>query len=284
MNPVIQAFKEMSQYLGAKLDTLAAAQRAPIKVDVGESSKSLASAATAVEKAARTLDALGKSNDTSGVHKGLISLAASVGAMAKAVGTVKPTDMSKTNRLLEQVARQVGGLKLEVPETDLSRLDDVVLALAQVREAVNAKPLAEDRTDEIIAAVKGLKIQLPDSMKIDASQLAQIRLGGGGGATASYAQTVVTANVDMDDADTQYSYQFPANTIGFRIRVRDNAIPLLYAWATGTLPTSGDGSAYSTLQAYSELVRDSLDVGGKTIYLQTGSASQVAEIEVFKLQ
>lgn len=285
MDKMTQAFRELAKYLGAKLDTLAAAQRAPIKIDIGESSKALEKAASAVEKASTSLEKLGKSNDLGILQKSLISLASSISSMAKSVGSVKPTDMRETNKWLAELNTRMGKLKLEVPKTDLSKLDDVVLALAQVKEAVNSRPPTKDRTDEVIKAIKGLKIQIPESMKIDASQLAQIRLGGGGGgATASYARTGVSANVEMATADTEYSYQFPANTIGFRIRVRDNAVPLLYSWQTGTLPTSGDGSAYSTLQAYSELVRDNLDIGGKTIYLQTASASQVAEVEVFKLQ
>lgn len=284
MDKFTQAIKELAQYLGAKLDTLAAAQRAPVKIDIGESSKALEGAANAVETASKSLDRLGKSNDFSAAQSALVKLAASVSAMAKSVGSVKPADMKQTNALLTDIAKIARRLKLEVPPTDLSKLDDVVLALAQVREAVNDRPPTNDRTDEVIASIKALKIQLPESMKIDASQLAQIRLGGGGGATASYAQTAVTANVTMTDADTEYSHQFGPNTIGFRIRVRDNAVPLLYSWQTGTLPTSGDGSAYSTLQAYSELQRDQLDVGGKTIYLQSGGASQVVEVEEFRLQ
>lgn len=284
MENMIQALRELGKHLGGKLDTLAAAGRAPVKIDIGESSKALETAAKAVEKAAGSLTALGKANNLAATQSALVSLAASISKMATAVGGVKATDMRDTNRKLDEVVRHLGNLKLEVPAPDLSKLEDVVLALAQVREAVTGRPTAKDRTDEVIAAIKGLKIQIPESMKIDASQLAQIRLGGGGGATASYARTGVTANVAMATANTEYSYQFPANTIGFRIRVRDNDVPLLYSWQTGTLPTSGDGSAYSTLQSYSELVRDNLDIGGKTIYLQTGSASQVAEVEVFKLQ
>ena len=286
MDKMTQAFRELAQHLGSKLDTLAAAQRAPVKIDIGESSKALEKAASAVEKASTSLDKLSKSNDLGMTQRALISLASSISTMAKSVGSVKATDMRETNRRLSELNTRVSKLKLEVPKTDLSKLDDVVLALAQVKQAVNNRPSAKDRTDEIIKAIKGLKIQLPESMKLDASQLAQIRLGGGGGggATASYARKGITTNVAMDTADTEYSHQFSPNTIGFRIRVRDNAVPLLYSWQTGVLPTSGTGAAYSTLQAYSELVRDNLDVGGKTLYLQTGSASQVAEIEEFTLE
>lgn len=254
-----------------------------IVTDISGAATALDKAAVSLEKSSKSLEGAVRTNDMSTLQKSLIQLATSIGVMAKSVGNVKPADMSKTNSLLTDLARQVKNIKLDVPQTDLSRLDDVVTALAHVHDALTTRPPATDRTDEVIAAIKGIKVQIPESMKLDASQVGAIRFGGGS-ATASYARKAVSASVTMAVANTEYSYQFPSNTIGFRIKLRSQGTLLLYSWQTGTLPTSGDGSAYSTVQQNGELSRDNLDIGGKTIYLQAPSATQVAEVEVFTLQ
>jgi len=266
-------------------DLKSAVQNQRIVTDISGAATALDKAASNLEKGSKALGEATKSQNLDILQRSLIQLASSISGMAKSVGSVKQSDMSGVEKGLSRLSKQLSQLKLEVPKTDLSRLDDVVVALMNVQEAIEKKEEAEDRTDEIVSAIKAIKVQIPESMKLDASQVGAIRFGGGGGgATASNARKAITTNVAMALADTEYSHKFSANTIGFRLRLRSPAVLMLYSWQAGTLPTSGTGAAYSTLQQNNELVRDTLDIGGKTLYLQTGSATQVVEVEEFTLQ
>jgi hypothetical protein len=283
MNQIIQAIKETAQYLGGKIDTLAATSRAPVKIDIGDMAKKLGEVATAVSVAAKVLESGAKVHELKKVEAGIHALAQSVAGMAKSIGGVKPTDLSETNRLLADMIRAVARIKLDVPKTDVSRLDDVAALLVDLRTAIMELPAPIDRTDEVVKAIKGIKVQIPESMKLDAASLATVRYGGGGGATGGYASEANSANLSMPLANTQYSHRFSPNTIGFRIKLRSKDTELLYSWQAGTLPTSGTGAAYSTVQEFGDIVRDNIDVGNKLIYLQTAGTDQVAEIEEFIL-
>jgi len=328
MNPVIQALRELGQYLGAKIDTLAAS-KGTISVDMSDTSKSIGDSAKALSVAAKNIASAAEkissydkmtgmlSSDLSTMNKGLKDavmsikevssvidktsknsglnfdfmqeqmkqLSAAMDKIAANVNAIKPTDMSETIKALKDVNKAVSGIKLVLPSNQVAKLDDISASIGGLRDAMISRAQYVDRTDEVIAAIRSIKIQVPESMKLDASQLGAIRYGGGGGgATASHARTAVTANVAMTTANTQYSYTFPSNTIGFRIKLRDQGTLMYYSWQSGTLPGSGTGTAYATVQQNGDIVRDNLDVGNKTIYFESDTNSMVAEIESFTLQ
>lgn len=84
------------------------------------------------------------------------------------------------------------------------------------------------------------------------------------------------ANTTMTSADTEYSYTFPAGTQKFRIKLRALNALLKVAFASGQ-----SGTTYITIPYGDDLVMEA-KVGGATIYFQSPTASQVAEIETWK--
>ena len=83
-------------------------------------------------------------------------------------------------------------------------------------------------------------------------------------------------NTSMTSGATEYSYQFPAGTRAFRIKLRALNALLQIAFASGT-----SGSAYITVP-YGDFLEMKAKVGGATIYFQSPTASQVAEIKTWK--
>lgn len=170
---------------------------------------------------------------------------------------VKPVDLSSVGKGLSELKMAIGDLSRAVAATD-----------------------SKSAFAGLLEAIKALKLDIPKTIKLDDTQfraLSNVGRGGGGGQLTA-SGTPVVANVAMTTADTEYSYTFPANTVGFQLRTRDVDVPLLVAFAAGKLPTSGDGSAYFTVPAYFVEKTPGVEWSGKTIYVQTGSASQVLEI------
>jgi len=200
--------------------------------------------------------------------------------------------------------------KLNNPNIDVTvDLDDLQGELVKSREAIQGlkMPTLEkvERTLEKVLhtiskmqpvdtrkELKALKdaldaIKTYDTVKIDDMQLRSLRGSSGGiqlgGASPQTASNRTLANTALTTANTEYSYTFPANTTSWKIRIRDTDVPLLVGFVTGKLPTSGDGAAYFTVSAYYTEETSGVEWGGKTIYLQTGSATQVAEIISYSL-
>lgn len=136
---------------------------------------------------------------------------------------------------------------------------------------------------EMNKTLKGM--QFPDTMKLDEMQVRALTNSGRGIAVTGgvlAARSATVTNTNLTSANNEYPYTFPANTVSYIIKLRAPNVTLLYSWTTGKLPTSGDGLAYMTSPQGFIRGQNDLDVSGKTIYLQTASASQLAEIEVFK--
>lgn len=145
-------------------------------------------------------------------------------------------------------------------------------------EQTNAIQQGMKEVATVLAALRG---KTQDTFKLDDMQFRTLSVRGGGGTNPGIlaARRVSITNLSMTSANTQYSHTFSANTVAWRIRVREvGDIPVLVAFASGKLPTSGDGSAYFTVPAYYVEQNSGMDWGGKTIYVQTASASQVLEI------
>ena len=288
MGNVVKAIRELATYLGGKLDTLIASMGATqeIQVDFGSSSKELSDAATKMGMVAEHMARTAKSQDLRDAQMALVESATAIKEVADKLYVMKPADMGETNKLIGQAIKSIKGIKIKEHKTDVSKVERLLLDISETLNSPQEKPV--DRTDEVIKAISGIKFEVPKEFKLDDNQLRSIRSGGigpvGGSSGADLKPTKVTvANVAMTTADTEYSYTFPKGTTGFRIKLRDQGVLLYYAWETGKTPGEGDGSAYETVQQNHELVREHLDIGGKTIYLETDSATQVAEIEVYSI-
>lgn len=166
----------------------------------------------------------------------------------------------------------------DIPVPDLAPLvRGVQMVLNKLGDLDNAKIVAS--LSELTKAVKGLD-KKQQSVAIDDNQLKSLQAVFVGGGETMLARNVVLANVAMATADTQYSYTFPANTLSWRMKLRSQNASWNYAWSTGTLKESGDASAYISIPANWLDSRAGMDFSRKTIYFESGTASQTMEIEV----
>ena len=90
------------------------------------------------------------------------------------------------------------------------------------------------------------------------------------------AQEPTVANVTMTSANTEYSYTIPNQTTKLFFKLRGTAATAKLTWTE-----SGSGTTYLTIPAGGTFVLDNVFFVGKTLYFQSATASQVAEIIVF---
>lgn len=236
-------------------------------------------------------DAVESDNSETTLLRGILGELESMAAVQRKAGEKDDQQLSREMR--EGLKAVVASIKESRPkEPKPTDMTPVVRAVGELKAAVQdlitvvGKTNSNDGMAQLIATMKALKIEVPKTIKIDGDQFRELRnvgnTGGGmvvaTGASALQARTAQVANVAMATANTEYSYTFPANTVGFELRVRDTDVPLLIAYETGKLPTSGDGSAYFTVPAYFVEKTPGIEWSGSTIYVQTGSASQVLEV------
>ena len=96
--------------------------------------------------------------------------------------------------------------------------------------------------------------------------------------TSGVKTTITVANVAMANANTEYNYALPANTKGFVIKLRAQSALLKLSFTSGQ-----SGTTYVTIpqnDRYNSFDYN-VDLDSKTIYFQSPSASQIAEIFVF---
>lgn len=297
-----EALKELALYLGKKIDAI---KTGDTTVDMSGVSKSLELLqGTILQQTSAFESVLNKASESS--TKALLDTLASFGeeiknavsndvsvnidteSVVKAIQNLsdeikkekKPEEKkdtkehAKTHKLLEEMLQAFKDI--EIPKVDFSEL---------------IKTLKPKKDDSVVNAIKALgenlgekidKIKLPSEIKMSdaqvralmASQQPVTTFGG----TLS-ARNVTVANVSMTTANTEYSYTFPANTVGFYMKLRAQNAKFTYSWATGKMPTSGDGSAYVTTAQNFLNSRPDVDYGSKTIYIQSDVASQIMEIE-----
>jgi hypothetical protein len=175
--------------------------------------------------------------------------------------------------------------KLKLEQKDSPLLNDIKTIIYALQKDISIKGTEklEAKLDTLIETFKNFKLEVPDTIKLDASQLKALKMssGGGGMAAPMKGKNIVLANVAMADANTEYSYTFPSFVTGFYMKVRSVDAQFGYAWATGKLPTSGDGSAYMTTTYNFLQSRPDVEVSNETIYFQSDTAGQVMEIEVY---
>lgn len=262
-----QTINKALAYLGKRFDDLTVAIKSQkLDVNIGEASENLDKASNALLSASQRINL--KERD--------IVIPDNTPMLRKVVDAVEgiyfdTSAQEKTNKLLIEMSRKLDQRReivVPAPIVDIS-LDKVEKKLSQL----------QDSFSELSRSVAKIKLTVPTTFKLDEMQVRAMSSGGvttTGGVLA--ARNVTLTNVALTTANTQYTHTFGANVVSWQIRVRDTDVPLLVAFTTGKLPTSGDGAAYFTVPAYYIQETNGVDWSGKKIYLQTGSASQVAEI------
>lgn len=202
-----------------------------------------------------------------------------------------PEDDSEEKAVLDALARVETAIR--ETETEKTEFDNspVVNELASLRKEAAAQSSATVRALESVVAALGQlpkKLEIPKEFKLDNEQLRSIRSGGGGSVISmpSDAKTATRWQVDtvaLTLANTEYSYTFPANTVSWTMKLRVQGATMYYSSTTGKLPTSGDGTDYMTMLPLGTRSQDNVEWSGKTMYLQSDTAGQVVELDIFTL-
>ena len=91
------------------------------------------------------------------------------------------------------------------------------------------------------------------------------------------AGKVTIANVTMTTGDTEYNYALPAGTQKVLIKLRGTGAVCKLAYVSGQ-----SGTTYLTIPAGSSKTIEGIKGTAMTLYFQSPTASQVAEIESWK--
>lgn len=250
-NPFLKALKELTEFLGVKFDKL--------------------------NKSIQSIEP-GKATDLRPVALAINKLSAELKNNAATV------DVQVDTSLLEKEVRAATSAVKALDTPDISGIEAILSRIATAT-ADNAKGIATLST-HLKEGLSAIKLSVPDTFKLDDMQLRSIRSGGERMTMNSGLQTatrITAVNQTLTNANTQYSYTFPSGTLSWVIRARAVSVPVLYSWETDKLPTSGDGAKYFTIHANFLRSSSGVDYGGKTIYLQSGTAGAVLEIESHQL-
>lgn len=85
------------------------------------------------------------------------------------------------------------------------------------------------------------------------------------------------ANTAMTSADTEYSYDIPAGTKRIKFKLRALNALLKYCFTSGA-----SGTTYITVPYGDNEEINDASLGGKTLYMQSPTASQTVEIRTWK--
>jgi len=254
---LFSALKEGFQFLGKKLDGIATAVKG-IDVDISPA-----------------------------VNKQTVVLGKGLDAILKAVNVLKDPKITvdlDTAQLSADLKTFAKGMKDVFPKTDLSNVEASLAIIASyIQDGNKQKSQLLTALKTATEAIENIKVNVPAALKLDEMQMRALTASRSGGGGVMPARKVTVANTSMALANTEYSYTFPANTVSWSVKLRSQNTLLLYSFTTGKLPTSGDGSAYMTAPQNFVQSQDGVDWSGKTIYVQTGSASQTLEVTSYQL-
>lgn len=175
----------------------------------------------------------------------------------------------------------------EVAEIKTGNVEDLLKAiLTSIRE--NAPEKIGEKIDAMDAVFKGLTPK--DSVRFDDTQMkglmAALTHGAGGFAMNPGIKSATNWTVErvaITLANTEYTYTFPANTVSWTMKLREQGATLYYSSATGKLPVSGDNSTYMTMLPLGAKSQDGVEWAGKKMYVQSDTATQVVELEIFTM-
>ena len=191
-------------------------------------------------------------------------------------------DGSELKEGLSQAAESISAALPDAPD-----LGNIEAALKMIYGCIEKGAEAQAEalkalSDDIRKSLESAKKGGTQKVEIAEMQMRALTAGGGGGGSAG-ASKVTVANVAMTDANAEYSYSFPANTVAWSVKLRGQGKLLLYAFSAGKLPTSGDASAYMTAPQNYIQSQTGVEWSGKKIFVQADTASQVLEVVSYQL-
>jgi hypothetical protein len=189
-------------------------------------------------------------------------------------------DVAVDTSAMEAAVRELCTAMKAMQMPDTTKMEQLLGSVLISNE--HTKKAIVDGLADVKAAVAGVSVKVPDTVKIDDMQVRAISAGRMPLNPAPLApRSINVRTLSLSNANTEYSITLSAGTTGYFVKLRAQNVLLLMATATGKLPTSGDGSAYMQVPQNGMLSPMGLDVGGKTLYFQTGSASQTLELQEF---
>ena len=175
---------------------------------------------------------------------------------------------------------------INIPKQNTELIENLLQALL-IEMQKDKMPDYRESFDAFGAAI--LENKPKDEVTINPAQMKGLMaaLTNGGGMTTQGGNKSATdwkvEIVTIADADTEYEYTFPSNTVSWTLKLRGTTAITYYSHETGVLPVSGDNSNYLTLPANGTRSQDNVEWGGKKMFIESDSASQVLEIEVFTM-
>lgn len=252
--------KEIAQFLGKKLDTLTAAVKENKPAASGVD-RQLATALARLEKAVQSMQ---KPQFSGSVSLDSRAFSGEIGKITKEIGVLtkqlRPADNAALMRELAFLNRAIEKQPWDKVITALNGVQVAVGGLNKKNEKIPTFKLEEDQLRSLRGASAG---------------------GFVGGGETLLARSVRNTQIAITDANTEYSYTFPANTLMWRLKLRAMNASFKYSWVSGTLSGSGDASAYMSVPQNFLDSRQGVDFSGKTIYFETTVAGQVMEVEVY---
>lgn len=298
----IQAFKELGQFFGKKIDEL--------KEVVKESNKTIELDLTtrAIEKlqdtqqlnmnqGVKALERIteGEEKRTAQIMKVISQLEMALASkntdskviaetrdqIKALVSVMKNFDFPTQDIVsaLKNVEKQVS--KIEIKEPKFDTLEQI---MANVLEEIRARDDSklENKLDAIAEGLRKFNVKIPETFKIDDMQLRKIASsrGASGAAARMEATSQTVANVSMPTAGEEYSYKFPSNTVSFYMKLRAQNADFRYSWTEGDIAS---GTYMTTAQNFLQS-RPGIEISNQTIYFtDPDNNSQVMEIESWQL-
>lgn len=195
-------------------------------------------------------------------------------------------EIKELNLAIKGVQKAVKEIKLEQKDIDFSPINIAIKTVFTTLE--NTFTTSNDSIKDVLknefrslreGFVKAIEANKPiTTFKLDAMQIRALK------PQANYqgpipARNPIITRVTMTSSDTEYSHTFNKNTVMWRMKLEAQDASFNYAWATGKLKVSGDASAYISIPTNWLDSRDNSEYGTKTIYFESGTASQKMEIE-----
>lgn len=259
-NPFLTALKEVAQHIGKKLD-------------VG------------FEKLLNKKD----ESISPAIQRQTVLLTAAVSRIEMAVKKIQdPVFSGEVTIDTTDLQRSVSDMKKAVEDIEMPNLQRIEVALAGIYSCIEKYGASNQALfAEVAAAIKGISFSVPETFKLDQTQLRSIRAANAGGLVTRgenlAARNVRTTNTAVTVVATEYSYTFPSNTVSWTLKLRDQGTLWYYAFVTGKLPNSGDGSNYVTVPQNFLQSKENVDWSGKTIYFGAELADMTMEITVYTL-
>lgn len=189
---------------------------------------------------------------------------------------------------LNDIQDSIKALKDSISSIDVDiETPQIMAVLGEIRDEIKGdeeKAALLEKFSGIEQALSKIKVDVPDKVQLSDSQFRELkqtmkggttRVVGGGGQRPDFATKQTIANVSVDNS-SESSYTFPGNTISFEMNITNQATKFHYAYESGKLPTSGDGSAYKTSPQNFIKSMDGVDWSNTTIYFELESSGSVS--------